>query len=37
MENAAEHERNPENDKRVIEMQTFLLAYITAKVSESNT
>ncbi|XP_074491595.1 HAUS augmin-like complex subunit 8 [Sebastes fasciatus] len=33
MENAAEHERNPERD---IEMQTFLLAYITAKM-ESNT
>lgn len=36
MENAAEPERNPENDKRDIEMQTFLLAYITAKM-ESNT
>ncbi|KAE8294229.1 HAUS augmin-like complex subunit 8 [Larimichthys crocea] len=35
-ENAVEPERNPENDKRLIEMQTFLLAYLTAKM-ESNT
>ncbi|XP_041647745.1 HAUS augmin-like complex subunit 8 [Cheilinus undulatus] len=31
-----EPEKNPENDKRLIEMQTFLLAYLTAKM-ESNT
>ncbi|XP_040896629.1 HAUS augmin-like complex subunit 8 [Toxotes jaculatrix] len=36
IENAAEPERNPENEKRDIEMQTFLLAYLTAKM-ESNT
>ncbi|XP_076009401.1 HAUS augmin-like complex subunit 8 isoform X2 [Genypterus blacodes] len=36
VENAAEPERNPEVDKRIIEMQTFLLAYLTAKM-ESNT
>lgn len=35
-ENAVEPERNPENDKRLIEMQTFLLAYLTAKVSQSS-
>uniref|UniRef100_A0A673A2F2 HAUS augmin-like complex, subunit 8 n=1 Tax=Sphaeramia orbicularis TaxID=375764 RepID=A0A673A2F2_9TELE len=34
--NAVEPERNPEGDKGVIEMQTFLLAYLTAKM-ESNT
>lgn len=32
-EHVAESERNPENDKKLIEMQTFLLAYLTAKVS----
>ncbi|XP_042339903.1 HAUS augmin-like complex subunit 8 [Plectropomus leopardus] len=36
IENAVEPERNPENEKRIIEMQTFLLAYLTAKM-ESNT
>ncbi|XP_035509557.1 HAUS augmin-like complex subunit 8 [Morone saxatilis] len=36
IENAVEPERNPENEKRLIEMQTFLLAYLTAKM-ESNT
>ncbi|XP_077964635.1 HAUS augmin-like complex subunit 8 isoform X2 [Gasterosteus aculeatus] len=36
VENAVEHDRNPENTKRIVEMQTFLLAYITAKM-ESNT
>uniref|UniRef100_A0A3B4AR88 HAUS augmin-like complex, subunit 8 n=1 Tax=Periophthalmus magnuspinnatus TaxID=409849 RepID=A0A3B4AR88_9GOBI len=37
-ENFTEPERNPvpENDKRIIEMQTLLLAYLTAKM-ESNT
>eukprot|EP00066_Takifugu_rubripes_P023862 XP_011613128.1 PREDICTED: HAUS augmin-like complex subunit 8 isoform X1 [Takifugu rubripes] len=35
-EHVAEPERNPENDKKLIEMQTFLLAYLTAKM-ESNT
>lgn len=29
----AEPEKNPENDKKLIEMQAFLLAYLTAKVS----
>lgn len=33
IENAVEPERNPENEKKLIEMQTFLLAYVTAKVS----
>ncbi|KAA8589973.1 hypothetical protein FQN60_013338 [Etheostoma spectabile] len=36
IENAVEPERNPEIEKRDIEMQTFLLAYLTAKM-ESNT
>ncbi|XP_054459266.1 HAUS augmin-like complex subunit 8 [Anoplopoma fimbria] len=36
IENAVQPERNPENDKRIIEMQTVLLAYLTAKM-ESNT
>ncbi|XP_034079451.1 HAUS augmin-like complex subunit 8 isoform X2 [Gymnodraco acuticeps] len=36
MENAAEPERNPETEKFIIEMQTFLLAYLTAEM-ESNT
>ncbi|XP_019936266.1 HAUS augmin-like complex subunit 8 [Paralichthys olivaceus] len=36
MENAAEPERNPEEEKRDIEMQTLRLAYLTAKM-ESNT
>ncbi len=36
IENAVEPERNPENEKRLIEMQTFLLAYLTAKVSQSS-
>ncbi|XP_042273525.1 HAUS augmin-like complex subunit 8 [Thunnus maccoyii] len=36
IENAVEPERNPEIEKRNIEMQTFLLAYLTAKM-ESNT
>ncbi|XP_050924133.1 HAUS augmin-like complex subunit 8 isoform X2 [Lates calcarifer] len=36
IENAAEPERSPENEKRDVEMQTFLLAYLTAKM-ESNT
>ncbi|CAK6955398.1 HAUS augmin-like complex subunit 8 [Scomber scombrus] len=35
-ENAVEPERNPEIQKTDIEMQTFLLAYLTAKM-ESNT
>ncbi|KAL6107849.1 uncharacterized protein ACO6RY_18534 [Pungitius sinensis] len=35
-ENTVELEKNPEISKRDIEMQTFLLAYITAKM-ESNT
>ncbi|XP_028260097.1 HAUS augmin-like complex subunit 8 isoform X2 [Parambassis ranga] len=36
IENAAEPKRNPETEKRDIEMQTFLLAYLTAKM-EHNT
>ncbi|XP_034564807.1 HAUS augmin-like complex subunit 8 [Notolabrus celidotus] len=36
IEGAVEAERNPENEKRLVEMQTFLLAYLTAKM-ESNT
>uniref|UniRef100_UPI0037E7661F HAUS augmin-like complex subunit 8 n=1 Tax=Semicossyphus pulcher TaxID=241346 RepID=UPI0037E7661F len=32
----AEPERNPENEKRLVELQTFLLAYLTAKM-ETNT
>lgn len=36
LDNITESERNPENDKRTIEMQTLLLAYLTAKM-ESNT
>lgn len=32
IENAAEPEKNPENEKEIVEMQTFLLAYLTAKV-----
>ncbi|XP_070688750.1 HAUS augmin-like complex subunit 8 [Pempheris klunzingeri] len=36
IENAVEPERNTENEKRIIEMQTLLLAYLTAKM-ESNT
>ncbi|KAM4629287.1 uncharacterized protein ACJ7VT_001633 [Polymixia lowei] len=36
IQNTVEPERNPENEKRNIEMQTFLLAYLTAKM-ESNT
>uniref|UniRef100_A0A3P8UDR7 HAUS augmin-like complex, subunit 8 n=1 Tax=Amphiprion percula TaxID=161767 RepID=A0A3P8UDR7_AMPPE len=36
IENTAERERNPENEKRLVEMQTFLLAYLTAKM-EHNT
>ncbi|XP_069006445.1 HAUS augmin-like complex subunit 8 [Embiotoca jacksoni] len=36
LENAAEPERNSQNEKRIIEMETFLLAYLTAKM-ESNT
>ncbi|XP_067369296.1 uncharacterized protein [Channa argus] len=36
VENAAEPERNPENEKRIAEMKTFQLAYLTAKM-ESNT
>ncbi|XP_017262621.1 HAUS augmin-like complex subunit 8 [Kryptolebias marmoratus] len=36
IENAAEPERNSENEKKIVEMQTFLLAYLTAKM-ESNT
>ncbi|XP_058494756.1 HAUS augmin-like complex subunit 8 [Solea solea] len=36
MENASEPERNPEEEKWDIEMQTFLLAYLTAKM-ENNT
>ncbi|MED6238434.1 hypothetical protein ATANTOWER_021042 [Ataeniobius toweri] len=36
VENAREPERNPENEKRGVEMQTFLLAYLSAKM-ESNT
>ncbi|XP_008300773.1 HAUS augmin-like complex subunit 8 isoform X2 [Stegastes partitus] len=35
IENAAEPERNPENEKRMVEMQTFLLAYLTAKMENS--
>ncbi|XP_074524582.1 HAUS augmin-like complex subunit 8 isoform X2 [Halichoeres trimaculatus] len=35
-EGTVEPERNPENEKRLVEMQTFLLAYLTAKM-ESNT
>lgn len=33
IENAVEPERNPENEKMMVEMETFLLAYLTAKVS----
>ncbi|XP_072244799.1 HAUS augmin-like complex subunit 8 isoform X1 [Leuresthes tenuis] len=36
MENATEPERNPENQKRKVEMQTLLQAYLTAKM-ESKT
>ncbi|XP_013881229.1 HAUS augmin-like complex subunit 8 [Austrofundulus limnaeus] len=36
IEIAAEPDRNPENEKEIVEMQTFLLAYLTAKM-ESNT
>ncbi|XP_047443478.1 HAUS augmin-like complex subunit 8 [Mugil cephalus] len=36
IETAAEPEKNPETEKRVIEMQTVILAYLTAKM-ESNT
>ncbi|KAF7663080.1 hypothetical protein LDENG_00218750 [Lucifuga dentata] len=36
VENAVEPERNPEIEKRIIETQTFLLAYLTAKM-ENNT
>ncbi|XP_005920920.1 HAUS augmin-like complex subunit 8 [Haplochromis burtoni] len=36
IENAVEPERNPENEKMIVEMETFLLAYLTAKM-ESNT
>lgn len=36
MENATEPEKNPETEKWNIEMQTFLLAYLTAEI-ESNT
>uniref|UniRef100_A0A3B4H5V3 HAUS augmin-like complex, subunit 8 n=1 Tax=Pundamilia nyererei TaxID=303518 RepID=A0A3B4H5V3_9CICH len=36
IENAVEPERNPENEKMMVEMETFLLAYLTAKM-ESNT
>lgn len=32
VENTGELERNPEMDKRIVEMQTFLLSYLTAKV-----
>ncbi|XP_068599964.1 HAUS augmin-like complex subunit 8 [Brachionichthys hirsutus] len=31
-ENAAEPERNPKNEKRLVERQTFLLAYLTTKM-----
>ncbi|KAM9386161.1 HAUS augmin-like complex subunit 8 [Pholidichthys leucotaenia] len=34
--NMAKPERNPEDEKRIIDMQTFLLAYLTAKM-ENNT
>lgn len=33
MENAAESDRNPENEKWNTEIRTFLLAYLTAKVT----
>lgn len=34
LQNAAEEpERNDEHEKRLLEMQTFLLAYLTAKVA----
>ncbi|XP_035767781.1 HAUS augmin-like complex subunit 8 [Neolamprologus brichardi] len=36
IENAVEPERNAENEKMMVEMETFLLAYLTAKM-ESNT
>ncbi|KAM3876085.1 uncharacterized protein ACN63O_022594 [Diretmus argenteus] len=36
IQTAEEPERKPENEKRIVEMQTLLLAYITAKM-ESNT
>lgn len=36
VESAVEPEKNPETDKKLIEIQTFLLAYLTAKM-ESNT
>ncbi|KAL7396155.1 hypothetical protein ABVT39_001242 [Epinephelus coioides] len=36
LENAVEPEKHPENEKRIVEMQTFLLAYLTAQM-ESNT
>uniref|UniRef100_A0A8C5EVL5 HAUS augmin-like complex subunit 8 n=1 Tax=Gouania willdenowi TaxID=441366 RepID=A0A8C5EVL5_GOUWI len=36
MENAVESERSPENEKKDVERQTFLLAYLTAQM-QSNT
>lgn len=33
IESAVEPNRNPESDKKLIDMQTFLLAFLTAKVS----
>ena len=35
MQNAVKHERTTEKNKTDIEMQTFLLAYITAKVQQT--
>ncbi|XP_068447850.1 HAUS augmin-like complex subunit 8 isoform X2 [Clinocottus analis] len=35
-ENPVEHDKNPESNKKIVEMQTFLLAYLTAKM-ERNT
>ena len=35
MQNAVKHDRTSEKNKTAIEMQTFLLAYITAKVQQT--
>ncbi|KAM6921054.1 HAUS augmin-like complex subunit 8 [Xenentodon cancila] len=37
IENAVETEKNSEHEKRIIEMQTFLLAYLTAKMENHTT
>ncbi|XP_061593108.1 HAUS augmin-like complex subunit 8 isoform X2 [Cololabis saira] len=37
IENAVETERNSEHEKRIVEMHTFLLAYLTAKMQNHTT